>query len=229
MSNRIPDWLLTTLYQTYYFLQPTKTKIQHLLFAKKFLTKLTSFKPKAVQSLNFIKFNVSPLVVVTMSRFIQHSFIFTERHSISNLPTPVLFVYSYCRIKVTFYDRHVIVRHIGRSANVTYSIISDHRQVFFVISVDPPVKQGNARYPFIICLFDKDQTVDLELEIDEGDLKEKYDNKLQRSMSGATFEVVSRLMKAVTSRKITVPGSYKSDQGTIFEFPGDDRTGPLLE
>ena len=36
-------------------------------------------------------------------------------------------------------------------------------------------------------------------------------------------------MKAVTSRKITVPGSYKSDQGTIFEFPGDDRTGPLLE
>lgn len=89
----------------------------------------------------------------------------------------------------------------------------DHRQVFFVISVDPPVKQGNARYPFIICLFDKDQTVDLELEIDEGDLKEKYDNKLQRSMSGATFEVVSRLMKAVTSRKITVPGSYKSDQG----------------
>lgn len=105
-----------------------------------------------------------------------------------------------------------------RSANVTYFIISDHRQVFFVISVDPPVKQGNARYPFIICLFDKDQTVDLELEIDEGDLKEKYDNKLQRSMSGATFEVVSRLMKAVTSRKITVPGSYKSDQGIIFEY-----------
>ena len=112
----------------------------------------------------------------------------------------------------------MIGRHLGRSANLTYSIFSDHRQVFFVISVDPPVKQGNARYPFIICLFDKDQTVDLELEIDEGDLKEKYDNKLQRSMSGATFEVVSRLMKAVTSRKITVPGSYKSDQGIIFVF-----------
>ena len=101
---------------------------------------------------------------------------------------------------------------------MTNSSPLDHRQVFFVISVDPPVKQGNARYPFIICLFDKDQTVDLELEIDEGDLKEKYDNKLQRSMSGATFEVVSRLMKAVTSRKITVPGSYKSDQGKTSIF-----------
>ena len=53
------------------------------------------------------------------------------------------------------------------------------------------------------------------MELDEAELKEKYDDKLQKSMSGATFEVVSRLMKAVTSRKITVPGSYKSDQGKV--------------
>lgn len=90
----------------------------------------------------------------------------------------------------------------------------DHRQVFFVISVDPPIKQGNARYPFIICLFDKDQMIDLELELDDEELKQKFDGKLQRTMSGAMFEVVSLLMKAVTSRKITVPGSYKSDQGS---------------
>ena len=70
----------------------------------------------------------------------------------------------------------------------------DHRQVFFVISVDPPVKQGNARYPFIICLFDKDQTVDLQLEMDE-EFEKKHDNKLQRVMTGATFEIFSRLMK----------------------------------
>merc|ERR1711935_1003343 len=75
-------------------------------------------------------------------------------------------------------------------------------------------KQGNSRYPFIICLFDKDQTIDLELELEEAELATKYDNKLQRKMSGATYEVVSRLMKAVTSRKITVPGSFKSEQGS---------------
>ena len=83
-----------------------------------------------------------------------------------------------------------------------------------MISVDPPIKQGNSRYPFIICLFDKDNTCDLELELDEGELATKYENKLQRNMSGATYEVVSRLMKAVTNRKITVPGSFKSDQGS---------------
>jgi len=90
----------------------------------------------------------------------------------------------------------------------------DHRQVFFVISVDPPIKQGQTRYPFVICLFDKDHNQDITLDMSENELKEKYDNRLQKNMQGATFEVVSRLMKAVTGRKITVPGSYKSDQGT---------------
>jgi len=89
----------------------------------------------------------------------------------------------------------------------------DHRQVFFVISVDPPIKQGQTRYPFVICLFDKDSSQDITLEMPEDELAEKYEGKLQKNMSGATFEVVSRLMKAVTGRKITVPGSYKSDQG----------------
>jgi structure-specific recognition protein 1 len=62
-------------------------------------------------------------------------------------------------------------------------------------------------------LFDKDHLQDITLEMTDDDLKEKYDNKLQKNMTGATFEVVSRLMKAVTGRKITVPGSYKSAQG----------------
>lgn len=40
------------------------------------------------------------------------------------------------------------------------------------------------------------------------DLQEKYENKLQKEMSGAEYEVISRVFKAVTNRKITVPGSF---------------------
>lgn len=79
--------------------------------------------------------------------------------------------------------------------------------------MDPPIKQGQTRYPFVICLFDKDNTQDITLEMTEAELKDKYEGRLQKYITGPTFEVVSRLMKAVTGRKITVPGSYKSDQG----------------
>ncbi|KAJ8317329.1 hypothetical protein KUTeg_005233 [Tegillarca granosa] len=40
------------------------------------------------------------------------------------------------------------------------------------------------------------------------DLEKKYEGKLTQEMSGAEFEVISRVFKAITNRKITVPGSF---------------------
>ena len=39
-------------------------------------------------------------------------------------------------------------------------------------------------------------------------LAEKYEGKLQKEMSGLEFEIVSRVMKTLVQRKITVPGSF---------------------
>ena len=45
------------------------------------------------------------------------------------------------------------------------------------------------------------------------ELESKFDGKLQKEMSGPEFELVSRVFKAVTTRKITVPGTFKSNSG----------------
>lgn len=87
----------------------------------------------------------------------------------------------------------------------------DGRQMFFVISLDPPIKQGQTRYHFCILLFNIDDEMSIELGISDEDLQEKYENKLQKEMSGAEYEVISRVFKAVTNRKITVPGSFFSN------------------
>lgn len=41
------------------------------------------------------------------------------------------------------------------------------------------------------------------------ELKEKYDGKITQEMDGPIYEIVSRLMKAVVGRRITVPGTFK--------------------
>ncbi|XP_032236023.2 FACT complex subunit SSRP1 isoform X2 [Nematostella vectensis] len=87
----------------------------------------------------------------------------------------------------------------------------DH--MFFVVSMDPPIKQGQTRYPFLITRFDKDEHFDVKLNISEEEMKEKYDGKIEKEMSGAIYEIISRLMKAVVGKKITVPGTFKSHQG----------------
>lgn len=90
----------------------------------------------------------------------------------------------------------------------------DGRQMFFVVSLDPPIKQGQTRYPFIILLFQKDDEMTLELGQSDEDFETKYEGKLQREMSGLEYEVISRVFKAVTNRKITVPGTFVGSSGT---------------
>ncbi|XP_067686639.1 FACT complex subunit SSRP1-like [Haliotis asinina] len=90
----------------------------------------------------------------------------------------------------------------------------DGRQMFFVVSLDPPIKQGQTRYHFLILLFNKDDEMTAELNLTDEDIEKKYDGKLTREMSGPDYEVVSKIFKAITTSKITVPGGFVGHSGT---------------
>nr|CAG4644640.1 EOG090X02Z1 [Leptodora kindtii] len=90
----------------------------------------------------------------------------------------------------------------------------DGRQMFFVVSLDPPIKQGQTRYHFLVLLFNKDEETAFELPMTEEELKEKFEGRLSRDCSGPTYEVMSRIMKGLVNRKITVPGNFTGQSGT---------------
>ncbi|KRZ13806.1 FACT complex subunit SSRP1 [Trichinella zimbabwensis] len=90
----------------------------------------------------------------------------------------------------------------------------DGRRMFFVIGLDPPVKQGQTRYYFLIMDILKDDEVDLELGLPEDILKEKYNGELPRQLSGPLFEIISRIMKCLVRKQITVPGNFVGHTGT---------------
>jgi len=90
----------------------------------------------------------------------------------------------------------------------------DQRQMFFCVNLDPPIKQGQTRYHYLVFSFMQEDETDLELPFTEEELKEKYEGKLEKEMKGPTFEIVSKLMKAMVNRKITVPGVFIGHSGT---------------
>lgn len=90
----------------------------------------------------------------------------------------------------------------------------DNRFMFFVISLDPPLRQGQTRYPFLILQFERDEEMTCALNLTQTEIEEKYGNKLSQEMTGAVFEVVSRVFKEICQKKITVPGSFKSKAAT---------------
>ena len=47
-----------------------------------------------------------------------------------------------------------------------------------------------------------------DIDLSREEIEEKYKGKLQTHMTGPSFEIVSRLMKSLSARKITIPGSF---------------------
>ncbi|KAG5326253.1 SSRP1 protein, partial [Pseudoatta argentina] len=90
----------------------------------------------------------------------------------------------------------------------------DNRQMFFVVSLDPPIKQGQTRYHYLVLLFNQEEETSIELPFTEKELKEKYDDKLTKELSGPTFEVLGKVMKVIINRKLTGPGHFTGHTGT---------------
>lgn len=84
----------------------------------------------------------------------------------------------------------------------------DNRQMFFVLSLDPPIKQGQTRYHYLVLLFGIEEETSIELPFTEEELKDKYEDKLTKELSGPVYEVLGKIMKVLVNRKLTGPGTF---------------------
>ncbi|XP_033246730.1 FACT complex subunit Ssrp1 [Drosophila miranda] len=90
----------------------------------------------------------------------------------------------------------------------------DSRQMFFVLSLDPPIKQGQTRYHYLVLLFAPDEETTIELPFSVAELRDKYEGKLEKELSGPVYEVMGQVMKVLIGRKITGPGNFIGHSGT---------------
>ncbi|GMT19599.1 hypothetical protein PFISCL1PPCAC_10896 [Pristionchus fissidentatus] len=109
------------------------------------------------------------------------------------------------------YDYKIPTKSITRLFLVPHK---DGRHMYFVISLNPPIRQGQTRYQYLVIEFMKDEHVDLELGMTQEQLNELYDKKLEREQSGNTYEIVSRIFRALVNMRITVPGNFVGHSGT---------------
>lgn len=94
---------------------------------------------------------------------------------------------------------------------------SDEQNVIFVVGLDPPLRQGQTRYPFLVFQFLRNEETEVELNVDDEIYEEKYKDRMKKKYDQATFEVVSQIFRGLTGKKVTTPSAYKSyhDQSSI--------------
>lgn len=104
-----------------------------------------------------------------------------------------------------------------RGKTYDYKIQYDHIKKFIVlpkpddmhfmlcIGLDPPLRQGQTRYPFLVMQFKGDEEVTLDLNITEEELEGKYKDKLVGHYEQPLHQVVTYIFKGLANKKVTAP------------------------
>lgn len=129
-----------------------------------------------------------------------------------------------------------------RGKTYDYKISYENAKRFFIlpkpddmhqllcVGLDPPLRQGQTRYPFLVMQFKKDEEVSIELNMTEEMLKTKYANKLQASYEEPVGRVISKIFHGLTGKRLIQPShdftshhqmsgvkcSIKANEGHLF-------------
>lgn len=117
---------------------------------------------------------------------------------------------SFLRLRGKTYDYKVLYASITRLFLLPKP---DDTHVQFVVGLDPPIRQGQTRYPYLVLQFVRDEELDAELNLDEETIQTKYEGKLKKRYEDPTFRIVSSLFRVFSNQKLIAPGT-DSFEGT---------------
>ncbi|KAF2254818.1 FACT complex subunit pob3 [Trematosphaeria pertusa] len=106
----------------------------------------------------------------------------------------------------------------------------DDMHTLITIGLDPPLRQGQTRYPFLVMQFKRDEEVNLDLNMKEELLESKYKDKLQSHYEAPIAVVVSDIFRGLSGKRISRPSrdfishheqsgvkcSIKANEGHLF-------------
>ncbi|KAG7531317.1 hypothetical protein FFLO_04438 [Filobasidium floriforme] len=111
------------------------------------------------------------------------------------------------------YDYKVLYKHIHRQFLLPRA---DQMYQQLIVGLDPPLRQGQTKYPWLIMQWDVSEEIDVELNIEDEKIEKDYPG-MAKSYSAPTYEITSVLFKRLAKKPITGPGDFRSsaDLGCI--------------
>ncbi|ODV82976.1 hypothetical protein CANARDRAFT_30444 [[Candida] arabinofermentans NRRL YB-2248] len=135
----------------------------------------------------------------------------------------ILFLTPRGRYDIDMYDDFLRLRGKTYDYKIQYKQIQriftlpklDQLHHLMILQVDPPLRQGQTRYSFLTIQFTSLEETEVELNLNDDDYNLKYKNKLNKSYSSNTYNVMSNIFKGFTERRIVQPGSYLSKDSFV--------------
>lgn len=81
----------------------------------------------------------------------------------------------------------------------------DEQHFMICVGLDPPLRQGQTRYPFLVMQFKVDEEVTIDLNMTDELLEGKYKGKLAPHYEQPLHQVVTDVFKGLAQKKINYP------------------------
>lgn len=131
------------------------------------------------------------------------------------------------RLRGKTYDYKIQYEHIKRFFLLPKP---DDVHNMIVMGLDPPLRQGQTRYPFLVLQCKREEEVSIDLNMTDEDLQSKYGGKLQAHHEAPIAVTVSRVFSGLSGKKVTQPSkdfsshhgqsgvkcSIKANEGHVF-------------
>jgi len=139
----------------------------------------------------------------------------------------VLFYESAFRLRGKTYDYKIQYDNIKR---YFFMPKPDDMHSMICIGIDPPLRQGQTRYPFLVMQARLDEEISIDLNVSKEDLEGKYNNKMLAHYEAPVAHTISKLFSALSGKKVLQPSkdfsshhnqhgvkcSIKANEGHLF-------------
>ncbi|CXI88646.1 FACT complex subunit SSRP1, putative [Plasmodium berghei] len=131
--------------------------------------------------------------------------------SLSNIPLLV----PRGRYEIEMYSKTFKLHGKSYDFTVQYSNINkmllvpktNSNQYILIFSLNNKIKQGQTEYPFILIQLSNDDDMDLDINASEEDIQ---NYKLEKTLTGKAYDVVTRLFTALAKKNAIIPGDYRT-------------------
>ncbi|KPI39470.1 FACT complex subunit ctc-1 [Cyphellophora attinorum] len=106
----------------------------------------------------------------------------------------------------------------------------DEVHTLLTLGLDPPLRQGQTRYPFLVMQIKLDDETQIDLNLEEDVLATKYKDKLEGHYEAPLHHVITRVFKGLSGKKVITPSkdfsshhnlqgvkcSIKANEGALY-------------
>ncbi|PTU17826.1 hypothetical protein P175DRAFT_0466030 [Aspergillus ochraceoroseus IBT 24754] len=117
------------------------------------------------------------------------------------------------RFDIDMYESSFRLRGKTYDYKIQYSSIkkffllpkNDDTHTLIVLGLEPPLRQGQTRYPFLVMQLKLDEEISLELNMTDELLETRYKDKLEPRYEEPIHQVVTKIFRGLSGKKVIMP------------------------